>query len=60
MIMWGDGNGGGSWGGEMMTVRAEYDDDDETAHTCPHAFPPPPYPSPSLSIIIVPSPALLC
>ena len=59
--MWGDDNDGSSRGGEGMMVRAEYnEDDDKTAHTCPHTFPPPPYPSPSLSTIIFPSPTLLC
>ena len=53
---------GSSQGGEGMTVGVKYNDDDdnETAHTCPHSFPPPPYPSPSLSTIIDPSPAFLC
>ena len=51
LTMWGDGNGGGSWGGEGMMVGAEYDDNDdndESAPTHPHTFPPSSYPSPSL------------
>ena len=50
MTMWGDGNGGGSRGGEGMMVGAEYDDNDDNngAPTHPHTFPPSPYPFSSL------------
>ena len=51
MTMWGDGNGGGSQGGEGMMVGVEYNDNDDnnkSAPTHPHTFPLSPYPSAGL------------
>jgi hypothetical protein len=54
-------NSSGRRGGEGMTVEAEYnddgDDDDETAHTRPHTFPPLPTLPPPLPSLSPPPPS---